>query len=340
MSIFYEEWDPDLSGFPENDKRAQILFLLRFAILAPSGHNMQPWRYRIEDDDTLVVGLEHSRLLSVSDPSDRISYLAVGGTSRCFMRAAEAYGLATSFAIVPKGDECEVRIKLEGPRPASDDQPIDWVDAIVRRVSNRTTYRKEGIAADQRTWLTRSEIAGAEVRGYTSTEDRKIIARLTDRSSRNLINSRAFREELAHCTHNNEGGYKLGMPARSMGFPRLLAPFAKFIIRHANVGSAIATMSTNQLLAAPLICGVVTKEDTPENWLRAGMAHLDTFLKATSLGLAFDTFAAATCEEETRMALTRELGIPGFPQIFFRIGKPAKSAPARAPRLKVEQVIG
>ncbi len=36
-------WDVDLFGWPSNgDDRDKLLFLLRFAILAPSGHNTQP----------------------------------------------------------------------------------------------------------------------------------------------------------------------------------------------------------------------------------------------------------------------------------------------------------
>lgn len=339
-NIVYKEWRPDCSGFPEGDRLAQIRFLLRFAILAPSGHNMQPWCYRIDEaSETLVVRLEPSRLLPVSDPADRISYLAVGGTSQCFVRAAEAYGLATKLTIVQSGDVPEVHIAIEGPLPAGRKGSTDWIDAILRRVSDRRMFRKEPISQDVQAFLTGVDVPDTEIRTYSSPEQKKIIAKLTEISSRKLINAKAFRNELADCINGHVSGYGLGMPASSLCFPALLSPFAKFIIRHANIGSALASMATKQLEAAPLIVGVITREETPYHWIRAGMAHLDVFLRTTAQGLGFDTFAAATCDMDARTALARELGFEGYPQILFRIGKSVPGAPARAPRLPVEQVL-
>lgn len=333
----YKEWNPERSGFPEHDRLEQIRFLLRFAILAPSGHNMQPWNYQIDrESESLIVRLEHSRLLHASDPTDRISYLAVGGTSQCFVRAAESYGLATGVTIEQTGADYQVRIRIEGPYQAGGEKKIDWIDAILRRVSNRTLFLKEPIDQNTRNRMTNVDIPDVNVKPFTSSEHKNIIAKLTDTCSRKLINTKDFREELAGCIHNNEGGRKLGLPARSLGFPALLAPFATFIIRHANVGSAIARMSTKQLTAAPMIVAVTTEGDTPYHWIRAGMAHLDVFLRATVEGFSVDTFAAATMD--TREELAGKLGIDKIPQILFRVGKSTK-APSRAPRLSVEEVL-
>lgn len=336
----YKEWTPELSGFAKDDKLAQIRFLLRFAILAPSGHNMQPWRYHIDKDrEMLVVKLDQTRLLPVSDPTDRISYLAVGGTTQTFVRAAQAYGLATTVTVVPDGKHAEVHISIDGPFPEEQKDSVDWIDAILRRISNRTTFKKDAIDPDVIAFLIDARIPGVDVKAYWSAADKEVIAMLTGKSSRMLINAKDFRQELANCIHNNEGGRKLGLPAMSLGVPALLAPFGTFLIRHANVGTVIARMSVTQLRAAPLIMGVVTKEDRASDWIKAGRAHLDVFLRATAKDLSFDTFAAATCDTKTRLELARGLKIDGYPQILFRTGKPAKGAPGRAPRLAIEDVL-
>jgi len=45
----YAPWGIDVNAFPEKGKLDdQLKFLLGFAILAPSGHNSQPWRFRVE----------------------------------------------------------------------------------------------------------------------------------------------------------------------------------------------------------------------------------------------------------------------------------------------------
>ncbi len=41
----YEAWDVQESDFPEKGTEEQMEFLLRYAVLAPSGPNTQPWRF-------------------------------------------------------------------------------------------------------------------------------------------------------------------------------------------------------------------------------------------------------------------------------------------------------
>jgi hypothetical protein len=338
----YSEWSPGRSGFPESDRIEQIRFLLRFAILAPSGHNAQPWRFEIDRQrHTLHIKLDCSRLLRVSDPTDRVSYMCLGTSARNFVRAAESYGLAPTLTIVEDDGEYSVRVELEDGPGDADGTEIDWIDAISRRVSNRHTYSKEAISSAQQERLTDFAIPGVELKVFTSAGDKATIAELTARSSKKLINAKEFRRELSGYVHNNWTRAKTGMPASNQGIPDLISLAAPFAVKHARVGTWLSRRDKKQLTDAPMIVALVTNGESPHEWIRSGMAHEELFLRATGEGLALDTFAAATEDEEARKELAARLGLDGYPQILVRVGRPKKenSAVSHSPRLSVEDVL-
>lgn len=63
-----ESWQVDPAGFPaDGGSEDQLRFALRYAVLAPSGHNTQPWRFHV-DGDSVEVHADRMRALSVVDP--------------------------------------------------------------------------------------------------------------------------------------------------------------------------------------------------------------------------------------------------------------------------------
>ncbi|MBE8477388.1 Acg family FMN-binding oxidoreductase [Streptomyces justiciae] len=335
----FPEWAPQRTGFPTSDRAAQIRFLLRFAILAPSGHNAQPWRYEIDHESgSLLINLEWSRVLRVSDPNDRITFMALGTTARNFVRAAECYGLAADAQIVGEGTESYVRVTLTDAR--DDAEPsTDWIDAITRRISNRSNFYKEELSEPLKARLTDFEVAGVEVRTYTSADDKRALAHLTSISSKKLINSKTFRGELAQHVHPNTTTKRTGMPASGQGIPGPISPLAPFVVRHAKIGTWFSIKDRKQLTDAPMIVVLITPGDAPHDWIRAGMAHEELFLRTTSERLALDTFAAATCDDDSRARLAKRLEVDGYPQILVRTGRAKKQNRPHTPRLRIDDVF-
>src|ERR1051325_1026397 len=63
---------PDLGG-----SAAKLKFLLRYAILAPSTHNTQPWLFHIRGDE-LELYADRTRSLHTIDPDDRELIMSCG----------------------------------------------------------------------------------------------------------------------------------------------------------------------------------------------------------------------------------------------------------------------
>jgi hypothetical protein len=71
-------WNIGLSGFPRSGTPPEkARFAVAYAILAPSSHNTQPWRFAIVDDELLVCA-DRSRSLAVIDPFDRELVISCG----------------------------------------------------------------------------------------------------------------------------------------------------------------------------------------------------------------------------------------------------------------------
>ena len=62
---------PALDAYPhDRPVEERLRFALRFAVLAPSSHNAQPWLFRIEGDHVDVL-IDRTRAQPVMDPHDR-----------------------------------------------------------------------------------------------------------------------------------------------------------------------------------------------------------------------------------------------------------------------------
>jgi hypothetical protein len=71
-------WDIEESHLsPLACAEARLRFALNYAVLAPSSHNSQPWRF-IVDGDTVMLCADRTRALSVVDPFDRELVISCG----------------------------------------------------------------------------------------------------------------------------------------------------------------------------------------------------------------------------------------------------------------------
>src|SRR5579872_7143224 len=93
----------------------KLIFLLEYAVLAPSGHNRQPWIFRVHDD---VVDLfaDRSRALPAIDPADREMIMSCGAALFHLLLALRHFGYCDSFTAFPTPAEPDLlaRIGLGG----------------------------------------------------------------------------------------------------------------------------------------------------------------------------------------------------------------------------------
>ena len=111
--------------------RAEIL---RYASLAPSGHNAQPWRVTVEEPDRWTLALDPERLLPEVDPERREAMLSLGHFVENLVLAAGSMGLKADVEVLAeeRRNHEVARIHLTAGTPTDD--PL-------RRLSLRRTLR-------------------------------------------------------------------------------------------------------------------------------------------------------------------------------------------------------
>jgi len=73
-----DSWNISEEGFPiQGGPEEKLRFLLNYAVLALSGHNTQPWLFRLNGDEVELYA-DRTRGLAVVDPEDRRSQSAAG----------------------------------------------------------------------------------------------------------------------------------------------------------------------------------------------------------------------------------------------------------------------
>ena len=127
--------------------REQLAFLVRYAVLAPSGHNTQPWRFVLSDTHVDVVA-DTSRALRMVDPHDREMTMSCAAAAETLLAALRAFGLTGTLMPQPLPPVADViaRVTLLA-EPASGSIDYAMLDAIATRRTVRRAYAETAVPA-------------------------------------------------------------------------------------------------------------------------------------------------------------------------------------------------
>lgn len=115
-----------------------FLEMIEAAIKAPSGHNTQPWLFKIEEDKIIIVP-NYSKTLDVVDPDNRELFISLGCATENLTIAASKLGYKSEVQIE---NNRQIIIQLKKSEIIGD--PL--FSQIDRRQTNRTIYDSTIIA--------------------------------------------------------------------------------------------------------------------------------------------------------------------------------------------------
>ncbi len=317
----------------------RIRFCLRYAVLAPSSHNTQPWRFRI-GDRTVDVLADHHRTLGVADPDGRERTISCGAALHHLCLAARRFGMDPRIDRVPTGgDEFLARVTLEpSARELSEAERRRFL-AIPDRLTQRCAYsdrpppqealdRLRAAAAEQ----------GAEIVVLSDAESRARLGSLVAQADRVQFGDRAFRRELAHWMRPNGSRSRDGIPGRAMGAGPIASALAPLIVRSFDLGPSQARKDRRLVIAAPAIAVIGSGADRPEAWVRTGEALSAVTLEATASGLAHAYLNQVVQAPGIRNELRALVPDLPHPQLVLRLGF-ASPTPHSTPRRPLDEVI-
>ncbi|PWS37878.1 nitroreductase [Falsiroseomonas bella] len=320
------------AGFAEPASR--LRFLLAYAVLAPSGHNTQPWRFRLRDDATLEMLADRSRALPVVDPDDReltISCGAALGNLRC---AAAGLGEALAVEVLPDPADRDLmaRIHALGPcPPAVGSAPL--LRAVTARRTSRQVYDPDPVPEPLRlAAISAAEREGdARLHWVEARRERHALALLIAEGDRAQMGDPAFRGELATWIRSRHSARRDGLSAAGFGMPDLLSGVAAMVLRRFDIGNGQAAHDSTLAEGAPALAVLATPGDTPRDWMAAGEALERLLLALTAGGLTASYLNQPIEVPWLRPRVAEAVGA-AMPQVLLRIGRGPKPAPsARRP---------
>jgi nitroreductase len=320
---------------PRRSPRRLINELVRAAVAAPSMHNTQPWRFKIEDAGaTIELHADPARMLPVGDPAGRAAHIACGAALLNLRQAAAVAGLRPGIRLLPDPGEplLLAEITLGGRRH----HPTRWERelhaAIWRRQTNREPFSRRPVPPGIRAELAEAACLERATLAFLDRDEAARVLRLAAEAERDLLADPAYRAELARWA----GGCRDrdGIPARALG-PRSAEghdPVRDFTPERRHAPIRYAWFEERPQLAV-LSAG----PGGTMAWVAAGQALQRVWLTATCRGISVCPLTQPL-ETSAAWQVRDPQSAAGPPQMILRIGY-GLPLPPGAPRLPVAEVI-
>ncbi|MDT7576731.1 MAG: hypothetical protein QOH17_3064 [Pseudonocardiales bacterium] len=300
------------------------------ALLAPSVHNTQPWKWRV-CADAVELYSDQDRHLVGTDPDGRDLIISCGAALHHLRVALAAAGVAVEVARLPDPEDrtlMAVARIVDGP---IDESAAALAGAISDRHSDRRAFAHEPAHPAQLRLLT-DRAAAEDVRliPVLSDEVRARLAAVLGEAARTERSVPGYAAELVLWSRRYPGSHD-GLSAnsrtlRGVGTDSVgLRRFPVGALRQ--VGQPLTAEPDGATLMV-----LTTAGDDPGDWLRAGEATSAALLVATRIGLATTVLSQAAEVAHTRRQLADVvLRVPEHAQLVLRVGHAPDGAAALAP---------
>jgi nitroreductase len=332
-------WKIKSEKFPQKgDWKSKIKFLLNYAILAPSGHNSQPWKFKIETN-TLSVYADLTRERKEVDPENRELYISVGCAVTNIEVAARHFGLMWEKDWWPKATEPTLVVVcrfVEGKKVWG--QKAELLEAICQRSTFREKFEEKSLSLpDKQRLMEASNEGGVEI-VWVNNSGKEKLADLIERAQKVWFRSRKLTEELKIWIKNDLRGLVTDKKKRDViNLSSFSSGLKDFLGRDFVDIDKKAKRDRERALGAPILGVVMTAKDHRKAWVEAGVLYQKMALEATTMGIQIGFFNSVAELPKKRAELALLLKKNRWPQLVLCGGyaKPASHSPRRV----VEEVM-
>ena len=312
------------------------------AAAAPSIHNTQPWRFRLDAESaTFQVRAAPERGLRHTDPAGRGLHVSVGACLLNLRVALAHSGWSPVSRLLPCPEDpgllAIVRLVGSVARPTA--HRADLYEAIWRRRSSRLPFSGRPLAPYLRVELGEAaRVEGARLWFPDPVETGRLLRLTAEAEHRNRVDTDRAAE-------SNRWVHRDLQPAPDVGLPQaVLGP--QDAREHLPLRDFTAQRHTERLFArpfeaAPVLAVLITEHDRRADWLRAGQALQHVWLLATAQGLRASLLHQALEWPDLRRSLSPTPGRTGQAQMLIRLGYGPEGAesPRRAPGAVLDEVL-
>jgi nitroreductase len=339
VSVLSDPWKVAEGDFPKSrDAEEKLRFLLNYAVLAPSGHNTQPWLFKVRNGKVELYA-DRTRGLPVVDPEDRALVISCGAALFNLRVAVRHFGYAYEVQPFPDPNDPDLlaRVRL-GPEQEATEEGELLFEVLKERHSNRGPFGDRQVpgrllsALQAAVWE-----EGAWLHLVQDEAAKHALAELIAKGDRIQLADKRFRRELASWVHPNRTKSRDGIPGYAFGFGDVMSLAGPFVIRTFDTGKGQAAKDRQLAEGSPVLAVLGTEGDTPADWLAAGQALARILLRSRAEGV-WGSFLNQPIEvSELRPRVRETVGEAGFPQLLLRMGYGQEVRPT--PRRAMEEVL-
>ncbi|WP_410513575.1 hypothetical protein PaeBR_03750 [Paenibacillus sp. BR2-3] len=348
-SEYLEPWQRTYSQQFEDPR----IRLAAHGLLAANGHNMQPWKIRLDPKETMVFFLyaDSDRLSKQVDPFARQTMISQGTFLEYVQVAGVELGYKTAIELFPDGNYDEQNLT-----ESMDSKPVAKVTLISAEPvksplyssmylpdTNRAAYQKTPLTAEQLNQL--ESINTDKDITMKIYQDKKNMEKLGNYAIQGaIIESGVHRinEESAAIFRANEyqkNKYRSGFSLEGQGTSGVMKHIMQGLItifpsiNSEKTSADIFVKSTQTAIDhTPAYAMIITKDNSRIEQVKSGMLYSRLVLTAHQLGFVIQPPSQVLEEypemKEQYTMIHREYADGGSTiQMFFRLGKPTREFP-------------
>ena len=268
---------------PLTEKAALQLELVRYATLAPSSHNTQCWKFKLEPQ-VITIAADFSRRCPTVDPDNHHLFVSLGCAAENLIHAAAANGLRAQVEFDAAGDGA-VRIALT-TAPATR-SPL--FEAMPQRQCTRGEYDGKSVSVEDLKLLEKAGTGnGVRMLFFTDKPKMESVLEYVVQGNTAQVNDKAFVDELKAWirfseTEALEKGD--GLFARSSGNPTLPRWLGSVLFGMVFTAKAENEKYVNQMRSSAGVAVFVSEANDKKHWVEAGRCYERFALQATALGI-------------------------------------------------------
>ena len=314
--------DASVAKAPTGDKALLRQELVRYATLAPSSHNTQCWKFRVEDNAIAILP-DLARRTPAVDPDDHHLYVSLGCAAENLVQAALANSLKgdVRFDTASAGGGA-IKIALEPTQAVA----TPFYLAIPERQSTRAEYDGKPVSTEELRLLQLAG-TGAGVRVLLLTEKaalENVLAYVVEGNTAQM-NDPAFVEELkswirfgsAEAVKTGDGLYSA--TSGNLSVPRWIgSPLFGMFFKPKSENDKYA----KQLRSSAGVAIFVSEVNDKAHWVEAGRCYERFALQATVLGIRNAMVNQPVEVSKVRPQFASAFGINGGrPDLVVRFGR-------------------
>jgi hypothetical protein len=313
--------------------------LIRLAILAPSGHNTQPWKFSIRGHSIRIYP-DFSRSLPVVDPDGHALFISLGCALENLVIAAQHHGFSTKVEYFPPEESQDCLVVHLTPDNISADPEL--FQAIPERQSTRAVYDGREIPSTDRQRLElASQQAGVQFRLFPTAQEIEPIIEFVKEGNRRQFSDPAFVNELLAWVRFNQQEVELlhdGLAGAVMGLPSIPRWLGTIMMKLLATPESQAKQFEKLVRSSSALMLFIAEQDDKLHWVNVGRSFERVALTATVLNLKH-AHINMPCEVlEVRTQLQQYLGLEeAQPLLLLRLGY-SQSMP-RSPRRPLQEVL-